>query len=510
MKAEKRIDIYVLCSNTALHEQLKDQTKEYCKNFFAFSSEEIATSVLKSSSKGLLIFSQEFSSFANLKRESFLTLCLLDLEQIQTSTLAINDLFDAYICLPFAQEVLDKNITNIIENKQVIKNIHIYKQKLKEFDKIINDSFIIAKGSTLGKITYVNKKFCALTKYTREEIVGKPFSLLKSMHTPSALHKELWETITDGKVFKSRFNNIDKFGQDYIVDVIITPVFNKEDNSIKEFICFIQDVTSLVMHGRKLQKEKVGLQMKKLKDQKEHEEQISKLKDSYLLMFSHELKTPLNSIINFAQHVNSILEKQDFEKKERVLQEVDIIQENGLAMFDIIDNILTLSKIKSGVQECRYSTFDINEIMLETFDKFAATIRNEQIEVINDIQSSIEIVSDHEMLLSISSNLFSNAIKYGKGKVKVSAIALKNNFMISIEDNGQGIDCDKGIFELFEQGDSDFQTREGKGIGIGLNIVQSLCQKLDLSVTIAKSKELGGAKMTIQGKRNQDQSEYVI
>lgn len=115
---------------------------------------------------------------------------------------------------------------------------------LNEYKRAIDQSSIVSKADRSGKITYVNDKFVQVSGFSREELVGKPHSIINHPDTPKSLFKELWQTINSGKVWKGIIKNKKKNGEAYYVDSSISPIINAQ-GEITEFIAIRNDITEM-------------------------------------------------------------------------------------------------------------------------------------------------------------------------------------------------------------------------------------------------------------------------
>lgn len=129
------------------------------------------------------------------------------------------------IIKPILQEELISKVINIFLNLKQIEEI-------KTFNHLIDKNVITSTTNNKGKIISVSEAFCEISGYEKEELLGKNHNILKNPDMPDSIYKELWETISKGKIWKGEIKNLKKDGNYYWVKAIIEPNFSKEGKII--------------------------------------------------------------------------------------------------------------------------------------------------------------------------------------------------------------------------------------------------------------------------------------
>ena len=204
--------------------------------------------------------------------------------------------------------------------------------------------------------------------------------------------------------------------------------------------------------------------------QKENAVKSDMLKSAFLANMSHEIRTPMNGIIGFAE-----LLKDPILKKEDQQEYIKIIEESGDRMLNIINDIIDISKIQSGLMKLNIVESDVNDQIEYIYAFFKPEIEAKGIQFSFHIalpSKEARITTDREKLYAILTNLVKNAIKYTRAGSIDLGYSVKGKFLeFYLKDTGVGIPKDRqiAVFERFIQSDiTDMMAQQGAGLGLSI------------------------------------------
>lgn len=369
--------------------------------------------------------------------------------------------------------------------------------KNEQYFEALMTASIVSKTNSNGVITYVNDNFCKITGYTREEMLGRTHAMFRHPENSDTLYQEMWETITTGKIWRERMINLNKDGSNFIAESTIIPLVDEEGN-ISEYLAIRNDITDLV----KLKREIFLKEQEKI----EHEK-IRDAQKSFLLLFTHELKTPLNAIINFTKYIRKQIEKPEEIDQTKLLGLLDTVSLNAIDMLDNITIILETSKLNANKMIYHNSVFSPEPLIEELLSKYQILIHEKNIQVSKYFTSDVLIHSDEYRVKQIVANILSNAIKYGHNEIYITLSVRDEEVVLTIEDNGPGIKNKEAIFELYAQEDTNVLERKAQGTGIGLYFLKLLCRDLHINYTIGDRKDAPGTKFSLCFSKNPSNKE---
>lgn len=197
---------------------------------------------------------------------------------------------------------------------------------------------------------------------------------------------------------------------------------------------------------------------------------IETLRTDFIANVSHELKTPLSVMQNYA----TLLQTPNLSDENRLEYAKNIVS-SSRKLADLISNILKLNKLENQQIFPTVVSYDLGEQLCQCLLDFEDIWEEKQLEIDVNIEENVFIKSDEEMLSLVWNNLFSNAIKFTDpgGKISVSLKSSSDYAIIQISDTGCGISQEVGqhIFEKFYQGDT---SHKSKGNGLGLSLVKRI------------------------------------
>ena len=312
-----------------------------------------------------------------------------------------------YFCMKAEEAHALKHFRDGIE---VISHKNVFLKDTQYFNALLESS-VVSQTDIEGNITYINENFTTVTGYTEAEVMGKNHRILRHPTNPVSEYENMWETIKEGKIWRERVLNRNKDGSDFWADTIIIPFKDEFSGEIIQYIAIRRDITQMLEEKRAMV----------AKEQKAHEQmKLSEAKDSFLILFTHELKTPLNAIINFSQYLVKNMHRIDEIPKEKRMHLLEQIHKSATSMLQNVSNILDLSRLRNHKINFNYTLFNLKESIREVVERHHALALENHCEVtFMDDGSEPYISSDEHRFGQIMANILSNAIKYGHSKVEI-------------------------------------------------------------------------------------------
>ncbi|PLR81932.1 PAS domain S-box protein [Bacillus sp. V33-4] len=345
---------------------------------------------------------------------------------------------------PFQYVSIRSDITGRKSTEEHLKNT------LKEVSDIkfaLDQSSIVAFTDNKGIITNINEKFCEISKYSREELIGRDHSLLNSGFHSKEFFKQLWSTIGTGDVWKGEIRNKAKDGSYYWVDTTIIPFLNERGKPY-QYLAIRNDITE------KKQAEEILHRQDKLAA-------VGQLAAGV----AHEIRNPLTSLKGYAEFL--LLDETKEERKEFI----EIILDEVERINTIVEDFMVLAKPKAA----RLEEKNIIPVIQDVLALLDFEARKKRVKLHFDFHEDIvQIECDENRLKQVFLNFIKNGIEAmpDGGELHVGTKLRNNTVHISIQDTGIGIPAEK----VKKIGEPFFTTKEnGNGLGlmVSFKIIES-------------------------------------
>lgn len=221
------------------------------------------------------------------------------------------------------------------------------------------------------------------------------------------------------------------------------------------------------------------------------------LRDEFISIASHELKTPLTALILQVEVLSNIMESVDTEEKALVTKVLNSTNRQLDRLGHLVDDMLDISRIASGKMKFRSLDVNIVDLADEVLDRFRDQLIEQKIELIFNVKESIILKCDPYRIEQVITNLMTNAIRYGeKSPINVNIVKKGDRAILSVGDRGRGIALQdhERIFKRFERA---VASDDIIGLGLGLFISNQIAQEHGGKISV--DSELGkGARFILE------------
>jgi PAS domain S-box-containing protein len=273
-------------------------------------------------------------------------------------------------------------------------------------------------------------------------------------------------------------------------DVIVTPILDKE-GQVSQLLATSRDITDRVQieHDRELilQHKQAALA---------ESERINHIKDEFLTVLSHELRSPLNPILGWTQ----LLQTRRLDETKTIAA-LEIIERNVKTQCRLIDDLLDMARVLRGKLSLNAAPVNLLGLIKSAIDTVQTAAIAKSIQINPVLWDIGQVSGDNVRLQQIVWNLLTNAVKFtpSGGRIDIRLEQIDNQAQITIIDTGKGISLDflPHIFESFRQEDASV-TRKHGGLGLGMAIVYQLVKAHGGTVTADSPGEGKGATFTVR------------
>jgi len=311
-----------------------------------------------------------------------------------------------------------------------------------------------------GIITDVNKQMEALTGCTRDELIGAPF---KDYFTdPERAEAAIKLVLSEKKVTNYELTASARDGKMTVVSYNATTFYDR-DRRLQGVFAAARDVTERKRFEQELQETNAELE-----SAKSAAEKANLAKSDFLSSMSHELRSPLNAILGFAQLLESSTPLPTTSQKKSIAQ----ILEAGWHLLKLINEVLDLALVESGKMSLSPEPVSLVEVISECQAMMEPQARQRGIRMtFPRLDLPYYVLADRTRVKQVLINLLSNAIKYNRerGTVEVTCSAVSpERIRISVKDAGAGLPPEKltQLFQPFNRLGREIGGEEGTGIGL--------------------------------------------
>ncbi len=355
-----------------------------------------------------------------------------------------------------------EDITERKESEQALERSH---KELNDIRHALDQAAIVAITDQRGIIRYANDRFCEISQYSREELLGQDHRIINSGYHPKSFIRRLWTTIKKGEVWRGEFRNRAKDGSYYWVDTTIVP-FLDDRGKPYQYLAIRSDITERKRAEEELQERKALAQLGQM-----------------AAVVAHEVKNPLAGIGGAIQIIRDRLpgESADREVIGSILERIDALNRK-------VEDLLAYSRPKPPT----FTDVPLHLLVEEIVELLSRDPGLAEVKM--RVRSAEAFVSgDPELLRDVFVNLLLNSAQAmsGPGRIELEIAVDQGRCRVDVKDDGPGIPAKvrKRVFEPF------FSTRHS-GTGLGLSIAKRVVEDHGGAIAIAAPPE-GGTMVSL-------------
>ena len=361
-------------------------------------------------------------------------------------------------------------IRDITENKKIETQLKESEEKFRNMVNNLDGAFY--RGIYKGKLLIHNQAFnIILDLEPRESVVGADST---QFFVNEKRQKTYYEELTEKGYVKNFIAQVKKSNGDIITIDLNSHVIYNSEGCIAEVEGTFSDITEKF----KLQQDLLESE-KKLREQNIELMKLDEVKNDFITMAAHELKTPLISISGYTDY---ILMKHRNRLSPEITEDLKTVQRNVTRLEVLMDQLLDVMKIDENKLEIQKEPINITKIINDCLDELSYLINEKNLEVILNISHEIILNVDPNRIFTVFTNLISNAIKFTQdyGWIEISCKRVEDKYIFKVKDNGIGLTEDELSrlfikFERIRKPDLNENLNiKDSGTGLGLYITRGI------------------------------------
>ncbi len=361
-------------------------------------------------------------------------------------------------------------IRDITESKKMENQLIESEKNFRNMITNLDEGYYMVQWE--GNIIYHNPAFSKIAGYDlNENLIGEPAPF--SWQRPEDQKNYRKELQKNGLIRNYTVPVKKKNGEIIIIQLNAHLIRDDNNNPI-----VIEGTFSDITEKFRLEQELLDSE-KKLREQNIELRKLDKVKNDFITMAAHELKTPLISISGYTDY---ILMKHRNQINPEITTDLLTVQRNVNRLEILMDQLLEVLKIDENELKLQKESINVSNIINECLDELSYLINEKNLEIILNIEHEIILNVDHTRIFTVFTNLLSNAIKFTPdyGWVKISSKTKDNEYIFEIKDNGIGLAQDEigRLFKKFERIKppiiNDHINIKDSGTGLGLYITKGI------------------------------------